>query len=58
MEPSRSMSISPVDLQSHLYASLLEARTADVVLRVSGTWKAVYRLHRVVLIQAVSPITT
>jgi hypothetical protein len=52
----RSTSISPIDLQSHLYASLLEARTADVALRVRGTWQAVYRLHRVVLIQAVSLI--
>jgi hypothetical protein len=52
---SRSTSISPVDLQSHLYTSLLEARTADVALRVRGTWQAIYRLHRVVLIQAVSP---
>src|SRR5882762_8400082 len=52
---SSSSSISPIDIQSHLYASLLEGRTADVALRVRGTWQAVYRLHRVVLIQAVSP---
>lgn len=50
MQPS----LSPVDIQSHLYDSLLEARTADVSLRVRGSWEAVYRLHRVVLIQAVS----
>src|ERR1700691_4685510 len=50
-----SVSISPIDIQSHLYTSLLEARTADVALKVRGSWKAVYRLHRVVLIQAVSP---
>lgn len=53
MQPS----LSPVDIQSHLYNSLLEARTADVALRVRGTWEAVYRLHRVVLIQAVSLAT-
>lgn len=47
-------SLSPVDIQNHLYNSLLEARTADVALRVRGNWEAVYRLHRVVLIQAVS----
>ncbi|KAI0825247.1 hypothetical protein BC628DRAFT_1320366 [Trametes gibbosa] len=43
---------SPSDLQSHLYASFLQRKTADVALRISGSWHAVYRLHRVVLIQA------
>ncbi|KAI0638951.1 hypothetical protein C8Q77DRAFT_1045670 [Trametes polyzona] len=43
---------SPNDLQSHLYASFLQRKTADVALRISGSWNAVYRLHRVVLIQA------
>lgn len=45
---------SPNDLQSHLYASFLQRKTADVALRISGSWNAVYRLHRVILIQAVS----
>ncbi len=44
---------SPSDLQSHLYASFLQRKTADVALRISGSWHAVYKLHRVVLIQAV-----
>ena len=44
---------SPSDLQSHLYASFLQRKTADVALRISGSWTAVYRLHRVILIQAV-----
>ncbi|KAF6766447.1 hypothetical protein DFP72DRAFT_866521 [Ephemerocybe angulata] len=44
--------IRPVDIQSHLYASFLQGHTADIVLRISGRWKALYRLHRVVLIQA------
>lgn len=44
--------MSASDIRSHLYSSLLEARTTDVALRVRGSWKAVYRLHRVVLIQA------
>ena len=44
---------SPNDLQSHLYASFLQRKTADVALRISGSWHAVYRLHRVILIQAV-----
>ncbi|TFK40923.1 hypothetical protein BDQ12DRAFT_733284 [Crucibulum laeve] len=43
---------SPFDIQSHLYAAFLEARTADVALRVRGTWNAVYKLHRVILIQS------
>lgn len=46
--------IRPVDIQSHLYSSFLHGHTADIVLRISGRWKALYRLHRVVLIQAVS----
>ena len=44
---------SPNDLQTHLYASFLQRKTADVALRVRGSWTAVYRLHRVILIQAV-----
>lgn len=51
-----SSSISPINIQKHLYASLLDGRTADVSLRVGGTWEAVYRLHRVILTQAVSSI--
>ncbi|TDL28927.1 hypothetical protein BD410DRAFT_893843 [Rickenella mellea] len=39
-------------LQQHLYNSFLTAETPDVALHVRGTWEAVYRLHRVVLIQA------
>jgi hypothetical protein len=42
-------------LQAHLFASLLQGHTADVSLVVRGSWEAVYRLHRVVLIQAVRP---
>ena len=45
---------SPKNLQNHLYASFLEGNTADVALHISGSWQAVYKLHRVVLIQAVS----
>lgn len=44
---------SPADLQSHLYQSFLSGKTADVALRIRGSWHAIYRLHRVVLIQAV-----
>ncbi|KAG2070691.1 hypothetical protein BDR04DRAFT_1076522 [Suillus decipiens] len=43
---------SSVDLQQHIYNSLLESRTADVSLHVHGTWEAIYKLHRVVLIQS------
>ena len=45
---------SPRNLQDHLYVSFLEGSTADVALHISGSWQAVYKLHRVVLIQAVS----
>ncbi|KAG1749616.1 uncharacterized protein EDB91DRAFT_1344244 [Suillus paluster] len=44
--------LSSVDLQHHIYNSLLESRTADVALHVHGTWEAIYKLHRVVLIQS------
>uniref|UniRef100_A0A8H8CQL6 BTB domain-containing protein n=1 Tax=Psilocybe cubensis TaxID=181762 RepID=A0A8H8CQL6_PSICU len=43
---------SPFDIQTHLYTSFLQASTYDVALRVSGSWNAVYKLHRVVLIQS------
>lgn len=46
--------LSPTDIQSHIYSAFLQRRTADVALRVTGTWRAVYKLHRVVLIQSVS----
>jgi hypothetical protein len=45
---------SPINIQNHLYTSFLEGRTADVALRIVGSWSAVYYLHRVVLIQSVS----
>lgn len=45
--------LSSVDLQQHIYNSLLESRTADVSLHIHGTWEAIYKLHRVVLIQSV-----
>ncbi|CAL1696775.1 unnamed protein product [Somion occarium] len=40
------------DLQRHLYASFLAQQTSDVTLRVRGSWSAIYKLHRVILIQA------
>ncbi|KAF9264550.1 hypothetical protein L218DRAFT_900372 [Marasmius fiardii PR-910] len=43
---------SAMNLAGHLYHSFLHGYTADVVLRVAGTWCAIYHLHRVVLIQA------
>ncbi|KAG8220153.1 hypothetical protein J3R82DRAFT_1180 [Butyriboletus roseoflavus] len=52
---SPPLSLPPTDLQQHIYNSLLHARTPDVVLNVSGTWRARYKLHRVVLIRAVRP---
>ncbi|KAI9572594.1 hypothetical protein HD554DRAFT_2061353 [Boletus coccyginus] len=44
--------LSPADIQQHIYNALVLARTPDVVLNVSGTWFARYRLHRIVLIQS------
>ncbi|KAI8983339.1 hypothetical protein BD414DRAFT_418639 [Trametes punicea] len=52
LTPASPMRPTPNDLQSHLYASFLQRKTADVALRISGSWHAVYRLHRVILIQA------
>lgn len=49
---------SPADLQNHLYQSFLSRKTADVALRIRGSWHAIYRLHRVVLIQAVRMLYT
>ncbi|KII86349.1 hypothetical protein PLICRDRAFT_286514 [Plicaturopsis crispa FD-325 SS-3] len=49
----RSPGPSPVDIQNHLYLSFLSGSTADVALRVHSVhWSALYRLHRVVLIQS------
>ncbi|KAG1757995.1 hypothetical protein EDB19DRAFT_1660158 [Suillus lakei] len=50
--PMNTAALSSVDLQQHIYNSLLESRTADVSLHVHGTWEAIYKLHRVVLIQS------
>ncbi|KAI0320999.1 hypothetical protein OF83DRAFT_1101931 [Amylostereum chailletii] len=44
---------TPADaIQAHLYNSFLNGSTTDVTLHVSGSWHAIYKLHRVVLIQA------
>jgi hypothetical protein len=47
------LGLSALDIQNHLYISFLEGSTADVALRVRGSWHAIYNLHRVVLIQSV-----
>ncbi|KAJ7275563.1 hypothetical protein B0H12DRAFT_1207985 [Mycena haematopus] len=46
------MTRSADDIQRHLYASFLHARTPDVTLHVRANWHATYKLHRVILIQA------
>lgn len=48
----RSPSHTPQLLQNHLYEAFLSGETADISLRVSGSWNATYRLHRIVLTQA------
>lgn len=55
--PSRmllsSPSHSPRNIQNHLYQMFLEGQTADVAVVVRGSWEALYKLHRVILIQSV-----
>lgn len=55
--PALSNTHSPAALQNHIYSAFLERRTADVALHVRGSWHAIYKLHRVVLIQAVSRLS-
>jgi hypothetical protein len=43
----------PADFQAHVYNSFLQGRTSDVAIRIRGSWEAIYKFHRVVLIQAV-----
>ncbi|PFH54700.1 hypothetical protein AMATHDRAFT_185472 [Amanita thiersii Skay4041] len=50
--PLGSPGPSAYDIQSHLYLAFLQGRTADVALRITGSWNAIYKLHRVVLIQS------
>jgi hypothetical protein len=55
--PMNSPVVSPVprpaEFQAHIYDSFLQGRTSDVTLRIRGSWHAIYKFHRVVLIQAV-----
>ncbi|KAG8744687.1 hypothetical protein FRC10_009601 [Ceratobasidium sp. 414] len=43
---------SPRHIQNHLYQMFLAGQTADVSVVVRGSWEALYRLHRVILIQS------
>jgi hypothetical protein len=43
----------PAEFQAHIFNSFLQGKTSDVALRVRASWHAVYKFHRVVLIQAV-----
>lgn len=54
---------TPQEIQSHLYDAFLSGDTADISLWIHGDeWDLGYRLHRIVLTQAVStgqcPITS
>jgi hypothetical protein len=49
----RSPGHTPQQLQNHLYEAFLTGQTADVSLVVRGSWNAIYKLHRIVLTQAV-----
>ncbi|KAG8684111.1 hypothetical protein FRC09_015617, partial [Ceratobasidium sp. 395] len=43
---------SPRHIQNHIYQMFLEGQTADVSVVIRGSWEALYRLHRVILIQS------
>ena len=43
----------PAEFQAHVYNSFLQGTTSDVAIRIRGSWDAIYKFHRVVLIQAV-----
>ncbi|KAG9127367.1 hypothetical protein FRC07_014531 [Ceratobasidium sp. 392] len=43
---------SPRHIQNHLYQMFLEGQTADVSVVIRGSWEALYKLHRVILIQS------
>jgi len=46
---------TPREIQSHLYDAFLSGDTADISLWIRGEgWDLGYRLHRIVLTQAVS----
>ena len=59
--PMNSPVVSPVprpaEFQAHMYNSFLQGRTSDVALRIRGSWDAIYKSHRVVLIQAVRTLS-
>ncbi|KAI0252687.1 hypothetical protein BJV78DRAFT_1200368 [Lactifluus subvellereus] len=42
----------PAEFQAHIYNSFLQGKTSDVALRICASWHAIYKFHRVVLIQA------
>ncbi|KAI9512284.1 hypothetical protein F5148DRAFT_1163765 [Russula earlei] len=42
----------PAEFQAHIYNAFLQGRTSDVALRIRASWDAIYKCHRVVLIQA------
>jgi hypothetical protein len=47
----------PAEFQAHVYSSFLQGRTSDVAIRIRGSWDAIYKFHRVVLIQAVCTLS-
>lgn len=51
--PTSSPVPRPAEFQAHIYNSFLQGRTSDVDIRIRASWDAIYKFHRVVLIQAV-----
>lgn len=45
---------SAQEIQNHLYQAFLSGDAADISVRIGGSWNAEYKLHRLVLTQAVS----
>src|SRR5712671_6914255 len=54
--PISSPSPRPAEFQAHIYNSFLQGRTSDVAIRICASWDAIYKFHRVVLIQAVGDL--
>ncbi|KAH8834861.1 hypothetical protein DL96DRAFT_1549557 [Flagelloscypha sp. PMI_526] len=53
--PTISSSSERNYLTDHLWNSFLERTTSDVSIRVTASWRAVYHLHKVVIIQSDAP---
>lgn len=53
MIPISSPVPPPSEFQANIFNSFLQGETSDVTIRIRASWQAIYKCHRVVLIQAV-----